>query len=43
MTRDRLIAQAVREHGYSQMEIARHLKLNYSTLSRIIKRNQKPK
>jgi REP element-mobilizing transposase RayT len=38
--RDRQIAKAVREHGYSQVEVARHLKLHYSTLSRIIKRNR---
>jgi len=36
-TRDRLIVQAVRQHGYSQMEVARHLKLHYSTVSRLIK------
>jgi REP element-mobilizing transposase RayT len=41
-SRDRLIAKAVQEHGYSQVQVARHLKLHYSTLSRIIKRNQKP-
>jgi hypothetical protein len=35
--RDRLIVKAVNEHGYSQVEVARHLKLHYSTLSRIIK------
>jgi len=28
---------AVNEHGYSQMEVARHLKLHYSTVSRLIK------
>jgi len=35
--RDRLISQAVNQHGYSQMEVARHLKLHYSTVSRLIK------
>jgi len=35
--RDRLIAKAVNEHGYSQMEVARHLKLHYSTISRLVK------
>ncbi len=35
--RDRLISQAVNQHGYSQMEVARHLKLHYSTVSRMIK------
>lgn len=35
--RDRLIAKAVNEHGYSQMEVARHLKLHYSTISRLMK------
>ncbi len=35
--RDRLISNAVNEHGYSQMEVARHLKLHYSTISRLIK------
>jgi len=34
--RDRLIIQAVKQHGYSQMEVARHLKLHYSTVSRLI-------
>jgi|SRR5687768_9225932 len=37
-TRDRLISLAVNQHGYSQMEVARHLKLHYSTVSRLIKR-----
>jgi REP element-mobilizing transposase RayT len=36
--RDRIIAKAVKEHGYSQVEVARHVKLHYSTLSRIVKR-----
>lgn len=35
--RDRVISNAVNEHGYSQMEVARHLKLHYSTISRLIK------
>jgi REP element-mobilizing transposase RayT len=35
--RDRLISKAVNKHGYSQMEVARHLKLHYSTISRLIK------
>jgi putative transposase len=34
--RDRLIAKAVAEYGYSQMELANHLKLHYSTISRIV-------
>ncbi len=35
--RDRMIAKAVTEHGYSRMEVVRHLKLHYSTISRLIK------
>ena len=35
--RDRMISKAGNEHGYSQMEVARHLKLHYSTISRLIK------
>ena len=35
--RDRLIKEAVYKHGYSQMEVARHLQLHYSTISRLIK------
>jgi len=35
--RDRMIVTAVKEHGYSQMEVARHLKLHYSTISRPVK------
>jgi len=35
--RDRVISKAVNEHEYSQMEVARHLKLHYSTISRLIK------
>lgn len=34
--RDRLITEAVCHHGYSQIEVARHLKLHYSTVSRLI-------
>ena len=36
--RELMILKAVNEHGYSQVEVARHLKLHYSTLSRTIKR-----
>jgi putative transposase len=35
--RDRQISDAVKQHGYSQVEVARHLKLHYSTVSRLIK------
>ena len=35
--RDRLIAEAVNEHGYSQVEVARHLHLHYSSISRLMK------
>ncbi len=35
--RDRTIRDAVDQHGYSQIEVARHLKLHYSTVSRLIK------
>jgi REP element-mobilizing transposase RayT len=34
--RDPLIAQAVNEYGYSQAELASHLDLHYSTISRIL-------
>jgi REP-associated tyrosine transposase len=34
--RDRLIAKAVTEHGYSQMDLASFLGLHYSTISRIL-------
>ena len=37
LTRDRLIAEAVYQHGYSQVEVARHLGLHYSTVSRLMK------
>ena len=30
-----------KEHGYSQMEVARYLKLHYSTISRLMKRKIK--
>ena len=36
--RDRLISNAVNEHGDSQMEVARPLQLHYSTISRLSKR-----
>jgi putative transposase len=35
--RDRTIRDTVNKHGYSQVEVARHLKLHYSTISRLIK------
>ena len=35
-SRDRLIAKAVTEHGYSQMDLASFLGLHYSTISRIL-------
>jgi hypothetical protein len=35
-SRDRLIAEAVTAHGYSQMEVASFLGLHYSTISRIL-------
>jgi DNA-directed RNA polymerase specialized sigma subunit len=35
--RDRLIREAVYKHGYSQVEVARHLQLHYSTVSRLTK------
>jgi REP element-mobilizing transposase RayT len=39
-SRDRTIAKAIKEYGYSQVEVANHLKLHYSTLSRIVKSNR---
>ena len=36
-TRDRMIGEAVKKHGYSQMEVARYWKLHYSAISRRIK------
>lgn len=41
--RDQLIADAVYHHGYSQIEVARHLGLHYSTISRLIKDHQTAK
>ena len=38
--RDRLIAKAVSEFGYSQMELASFLNLHYSTISRILANTQ---
>jgi len=35
-TRDQRIAKAVIDFGYSQMELANHLDLHYSTISRIV-------
>ena len=35
--RDRTIRDAVDNYGYSQIAVARHLKLHYSTVSRLIK------
>jgi hypothetical protein len=35
-SRDRIIAKAVTDHGYSQMEVASFLGLHYSTISRIV-------
>ncbi|MBM4261080.1 MAG: transposase [Deltaproteobacteria bacterium] len=40
--RARLIEKAVQDHGYSQVEVAPHLKIHYSTLSRIMKRLRQP-
>jgi len=39
--RDDAIHKAVEEHGYAQKEIADHLKLHYSTVSRIMTENGK--
>jgi transposase len=39
--RDRLIREAVYKHGYSQMEVARHFQLHYSTISRLVKKEQR--
>jgi len=33
-----MILKAVHEYGYSQVEVARYLRVHYSTLSRIVKR-----
>jgi|GEM_PF-6217173 len=35
-SRERLIARAIANHGYSQMEVASFLGLHYSTISRIV-------
>ncbi|MFV1917730.1 MAG: hypothetical protein ACC618_04610 [Patescibacteria group bacterium] len=35
--RDNLIRKAVEMHGYSQNEVANHLDLHYSTISRLMK------
>ena len=35
--RNRTIWDAVNKHGYGQVEISRHSKLHYSTVSRLIK------
>src|SRR5438105_2218990 len=39
-SRDRLIAKAVTDYGYSQMELASFLGLHYSTISRILTASQ---
>jgi REP element-mobilizing transposase RayT len=36
VSRDRLIARAIADYGYSQMEVASFLSLHYSTISRIV-------
>ena len=41
-SRDPLIAKAVTDFGYSQMELANHLDLHYSTISRIVTASVKP-
>jgi REP element-mobilizing transposase RayT len=41
--RDQLIADAVYQHGYSQIEVARHLDLHYSTISRLVKNDKTAK
>ena len=38
LTRDAKIFEAVQKHGYSQKEVADHLGLYYSSVSRIMKR-----
>ncbi len=35
-SRDQLIVKAVTHYGYSQIELARLLRLHYSTISRIL-------
>jgi hypothetical protein len=42
-SRDRLVAEAVTAHGYSQMEVGSFLGLHYSTISRILAARQKSK
>jgi transcriptional regulator with XRE-family HTH domain len=39
-SRDRLIARAVTEYGYSQIDLASFLGLHYSTISRILTATQ---
>jgi putative transposase len=41
--RDQLIAKVVNEYGYSQAELASHLELHYSTISRIATTSAKPR
>jgi len=41
VSRDRLIAEAITAHSYSQMEVANFLRLHYSTISRILAANDK--
>jgi ribosome-binding protein aMBF1 (putative translation factor) len=36
-SRDRKIKEAVEKHGYSQKELADHLGLHYSTISRLVR------
>jgi len=40
LKRDRAIAEAHVHHGYSQQEIAAHVGLHYSTVSRIVRRER---
>ena len=40
--RDKVISQAVRRYGYSQIEVADFLGLHYSTVSRLMKAVAKP-
>ncbi|HDK43535.1 MAG TPA: XRE family transcriptional regulator [Desulfobacteraceae bacterium] len=35
--RDRKIREAIEKHGYSRKEIADHLGLHYSTISRLVR------
>ncbi len=41
--RDQTIIDAVYQHGYCQIEVARYLDLHYSTISRLIKDRQTAK